>query len=104
MSTLVLSFGLGPLLQVGHRFHGFSYRKLLGFLLNGESGELVDSAVTDGPADTYYLAYGREELCAGKSPFLSVPSHGLVFDTQTRIFYEFPEFHSVALVRGGSYK
>ena len=32
------------------------------------------------------------------------PEPWAVFDTQTRIFYEFPEFHSVALVRGGSYK
>ena len=101
MSTLVLSIGIEPL--PGRRFHGFSYRKLLDFRLNGESGELVDLAVVDGPADTSFHYYGGEKFCARNSPFLSIPTvPRLVFDTRTRVFYELPEFR-VALVRVGSY-
>ena len=95
----VLSISLGHLLE--RCFHGSSYRKLLEFRLNGESGELVDSAIMDSPADTYLHIGSANAFRAGKSPFLSIPRCGLVFDTRTRIFYELPEF-SVALVRGGS--
>ena len=98
---LVLSIGIEPLL--GRRFHGFSYRKLLEFRLNGESGELVDSAVIDGPADTPPYDHGREKFFARNSPFLSISTTPrMVFDTRTRVFYELPEFR-VALVRVGSY-
>ena len=84
-------------------FHGFSYRKWLEFRLNEESGELVDSAVMDGPAETSFSS-GREKFCARKSPFLPIPTtQRLVLDTRTPIFYGFPRFR-VALVRGGSYE
>jgi len=102
MSTLVPSIGAGPLL--GCRFHGFSYRKLSEFRLNDESGELVDLAVMDGPADTFFHPFVRQKICARKSPFLYITTgDGLVFDTRTRVFYKFPEYR-VALVCGGSYE
>jgi len=66
--------------------------KLLEFRLDGESGKLVDSVVMDSPAFTYLRIGSAKAFCAGKSPFLSIPGHGLVFDTRTRIFYELPEF------------
>jgi hypothetical protein len=82
----------------------FFYRKLLEFRLNGESGELVDSVVMDGPAGTSF--YDMEEFGARKSPFLSIPTtQHLVFDARTRIFYEFPRLPvALRLVRGGSYE
>ena len=90
-------------LLLGCFFDESSYRKLLQFRLNGESGELVDLAVMDGLAGTY-VRPGAQGLCAGKSPLLFIPAgHGLVFDTRTRVFYELPEFN-IALVRGGSYE
>jgi hypothetical protein len=88
---------------LGRCFHESSHRKLLEFRWNDESGELVDSIVMNGPADTSF-SYSMENLHAGKSPFLYIPScPQQVFDTRTRVFYELPEFR-VALVRGGSYK
>jgi len=67
--------------------------KLLEFRLNDESGELVDSVVMDGPADTDFHPFGRQKMCTRKSPFLYIPTApGLVFDTRTRLFYEFPEY------------
>ena len=86
-------------------FHESSFRKLLEFRLNDETGELVDSAVIDGPAGKYLHKAVGEALRAGKSPFLFIstkPGH-LVFDMRTRVFYELPEFR-VALVRAGSYE
>jgi hypothetical protein len=100
---LTLPIGLGPLL--GRCFHESSSRKLLEFRLNDETGELVDSAVIDGPADKYLRKAVGEALRAGKSPFLSIqtdPGH-LVFDMRTRVFYELPVFR-VALVRADSYE
>jgi hypothetical protein len=93
--------GLEPLL--GCCFHESFYRKVLEFRLNDGSGELVDSAIMDCPAHTSY-GYGRK-MHAIKSPFLSITTtwQHLVFDTRTRVFYNFPEFR-VALVRGGSYE
>jgi len=68
--------------------------KLLEFRLDGESGKLVDSAVMDSPAYTYLRIGSTKAFCAEKSPFLSIPGRGLVFDTRTRIFYELPEFRA----------
>jgi len=74
----------------------------LEFRWNDESGELVDSIVMNGPADTSF-GYSMEKLHAGKSPFLYIPScPQQVFDTRTRVFYELPEFR-VALDETSGY-
>ena len=69
-----------------------SYRKLLGFCFNGESVKLCAIDAFDVPASEFKSNVVK--LQGGKSPFLYIPRCKLVFDTQTRIFYEFSNFFS----------
>lgn len=72
------------------------------FRLNDESGEIYDLDTIDPPAWAWG-SLSRVELVGGKTRFLLIPTEnpkGVVFDTQTRLFYAVPPWR-VALVRGG---
>jgi hypothetical protein len=75
------------------------YRTLLEFRLNAESGALCDTVTLDVPVsvvDRELELDGGQKLFA-HSPFLTLPNQNLVFDTRTRVFYEFPDL-CIALV------
>ena len=91
----------GPPLTV---FYQSSYRKLLEFQLNDESGEIYESTATDSPPWARRLS--TAELNGGKSRFLWIWTYrpeGVVFDTRTRKFYELPPSR-IPLVCGGLYE
>jgi hypothetical protein len=74
-------------------------RTLLEFRLNAESGALCDTVTLDVlvlDVDNH-LEFGGGQKQFARSPFLTIPSVGLVFDTRTRAFYEFPDL-CIALV------
>ncbi|KAF8555899.1 hypothetical protein OG21DRAFT_1495922 [Imleria badia] len=66
--------------------------RLLEFCFNGESVKPCAVDVFEVPTsrfEPYCVVLQKSE----KSPFLHFPECKLVFDTRTRIFYEFPKFH-----------
>ena len=61
--------------------------------MHGESDHISHPVPLDIPTGARYLG---QSVCliSDKTPFLYIMGQHLVFDTRTRIFYEFPEFSS----------
>jgi hypothetical protein len=73
--------------------HFLSSRRLIEFRLNsGGSGVLCNTITRDGPGSIFIT-----QIRGGPSPFFYILYPQLVFDTRTRLFYKFPQFH-IALV------
>ncbi|KAF8552425.1 hypothetical protein OG21DRAFT_126879 [Imleria badia] len=64
--------------------------RLLEFCFNGQSAKPCAVSTFDVPASEFKSNVA--ELDGGNSPFLYIPECKLVFETRTRIFYEFPKF------------
>lgn len=80
-----------------------SHRTLLEFRLDAESGALPDTVSLDVPAINLFKSGplrldGGQKLLA-RSRLLSIPNRLLIFDTRTRVFYEFPEFRVARVCR-----
>ena len=80
------------------------HRTLLEMRLDAESGALRDTVVLDVPTsnipDSDNLELDGGQKLFAPSRFLYIRSQSLVFDTRTRVFYEFLEFF-IARVRRG---
>ena len=63
-------------------------RTLLEFRLNAESGALCDTITLEIPVSDahFHLKFGADFKFA-RSPFLTIPSQDLIFDTRTRTFF-----------------
>ena len=74
-------------------------RTLLEFRLNAETGALCDTVTLDVPVSDVKrnLEFDGGQKLFARSPFLTLPNQNLVFDTRTRVFYEFPDL-CIALV------
>ena len=73
-------------------------RTLLELRLDAESGALRDTVIFDVPVSRASdRHFGLNEEPPPGPPFLAIQSQGLVFDTRTRVFYDFPD-PSIALV------
>ncbi|KAG9310781.1 hypothetical protein JVU11DRAFT_8630 [Chiua virens] len=84
----------GFLVYVVFRDPGGEWRvpwKLLEFKMHEETGHLSQSLTLDIPS-----TYVGQSACfvGGKAPFLYIMGQHLVFDTRTKIFYQFPRFDS----------
>lgn len=80
-------------LFVRYRFtHHLLTRKLLEFQVHDGlgTGHISHSVSLDVPRGTWHTGHSVS-LSSGKTPFLYITGHELVFDMQTRRFYEFPK-------------
>lgn len=71
-------------------FRCSSHRRLLEFCFNSKSVKPCVVNAFDVPA--FKLEPNGVELEGGNSLFLCICGPNLIFDTRTRIFYEFPKF------------
>ncbi|KAG9311102.1 hypothetical protein JVU11DRAFT_9011 [Chiua virens] len=71
------------------------FMNLLEFRLNGDTGELYSSAAMDPHVSRSVLVRPCRQFGAGQSRFLFIPAtpETLVFDTETKTFYELPPLH-----------